>query len=99
MRKGLFGPNGERGVKVEVRFDNFRGGGKETGNYGANGGRGSSIFERGKGSLAICSMKSKDGLGGGRLVVVGGRWEVFGASWRRTHRQTLNMMSSKLAVR
>ncbi|GKC68457.1 putative reverse transcriptase domain-containing protein [Tanacetum coccineum] len=59
--------------KVEVRFDNFGGGGEETGNYGGNGGRGSSIFERGGGSLAICLMESKDGLGGRGLVVVGGR--------------------------
>nr|GFC80845.1 hypothetical protein [Tanacetum cinerariifolium] len=54
--KGLFGPNDEIGGKVEVGFDNFRGGGEEIGNYGGNGGRGSSIFERGGGSLAICSM-------------------------------------------
>ncbi|GJT46631.1 hypothetical protein Tco_0955346 [Tanacetum coccineum] len=71
--KGLFGPNGGRGGKVEVGFDNFGGGGQEIGNCGGNSGRGSSIFERGGGSLAICSMESKDGLGGGGLVVVGGR--------------------------
>ncbi|GJW00969.1 hypothetical protein Tco_1556220 [Tanacetum coccineum] len=69
--KGLFGPNGGRGRKVEVGFDNFRGGGEEVGNYGGNGGGGSSIFERGEGSLAICSMDSTDGLGGEGLVVVG----------------------------
>nr|GEZ94282.1 hypothetical protein [Tanacetum cinerariifolium] len=65
MGKGLFGPNGRRGRKVEVRFDNFRGGGEEIGNCGGNGGRGSSIFGRCGGSLAICAMKSKDSLGGG----------------------------------
>ncbi|GJY78575.1 hypothetical protein Tco_0484376 [Tanacetum coccineum] len=73
MGKGLFGPNGERGGKVEVGFDNFGGGGEEVGNCGGNYGRGSSIFRRGGGLLAICSMESKDGLRGGGLVVVGGR--------------------------
>ncbi|GJS17417.1 hypothetical protein Tco_0411889 [Tanacetum coccineum] len=71
--KGLFGPNGGRGEKVEVGFDNFGGGGEEVGNCGGNGGRGSSIFGRGGGSLAICSMESKDGLGCRELVVIGGR--------------------------
>ncbi|GKB96510.1 hypothetical protein Tco_0982647 [Tanacetum coccineum] len=41
--KALFGSNGGRDGKVEVGFDNF-GGGKEVGNCGGNGGRGSSIF-------------------------------------------------------
>nr|GEV00226.1 hypothetical protein [Tanacetum cinerariifolium] len=50
-----------RGGKVEVGFDNFGGGGEEIINCGGNGGRGSSIFRRGRGSLAICSMESKDG--------------------------------------
>ncbi|GKA37486.1 hypothetical protein Tco_0724051 [Tanacetum coccineum] len=77
--KGLFGPNGGRDGKVEVGFDNFRGGGEEVGNYGRNGGGGSSIFGRGEGSLAICSMESKDGLGGKGLVVVGGRSSSVGA--------------------
>ncbi|GKC96822.1 hypothetical protein Tco_1162264 [Tanacetum coccineum] len=71
--KGLCGPNDGRGGKVEVGFDDFRGGGEEIGNYSGNGGRGSSIFRKGGGSLAICSMESKDDLGGGGLVVVGGR--------------------------
>nr|GEU52136.1 hypothetical protein [Tanacetum cinerariifolium] len=54
-------------------------------NCGGNGGRGSSIFGRGGGSLAICSMKSKDGLGGGRLVVVGGRSSsVSKLAWGKT---------------
>ncbi|GJT18396.1 hypothetical protein Tco_0877102 [Tanacetum coccineum] len=53
-----------RGGKVEVGFGNFGGGGEEVRNYGGNGGRGCSIFRRGGGSLAICSMESKDGLGG-----------------------------------
>ncbi|GKD08396.1 hypothetical protein Tco_1188081 [Tanacetum coccineum] len=70
--KGLFGPNGGRCGKVEVRFDNFRGGGEEVENCAGNGGRGSFTFRRDGGSLAICSMESKDGLGGGGLVVVGG---------------------------
>ncbi|GJV81224.1 hypothetical protein Tco_1517094 [Tanacetum coccineum] len=84
--KGLFGPNGGRCGKVEVGFDDFGGGGEEIGNCGGNGRRGRSIFGRGGGSLAICSMESKDGLGGGGLVVVGGRssrvskraWEEVG---------------------
>ncbi|GJS01516.1 hypothetical protein Tco_0233601 [Tanacetum coccineum] len=71
--KGLFDPNGERGRKVEVGFDNFGGGGEEVRNCGGNGGRGSSIFGGSGVSIAICSMESKDGLGGGGLVVVGGR--------------------------
>ncbi|GJW51866.1 hypothetical protein Tco_0093217 [Tanacetum coccineum] len=79
---GLFGPNGRRGRKVEVRFDDFGGGGEEIGNCGGNGGRGSSIFGRGGGSLAICSMESKDGLRGGGLVVVTGRFSrVSKRSW------------------
>nr|GEV77838.1 hypothetical protein [Tanacetum cinerariifolium] len=45
MGKGLFGPNGERGGKVEVGFDNFVEL-EEIGNYGGSGGRGSSIFRR-----------------------------------------------------
>nr|GEW20455.1 hypothetical protein [Tanacetum cinerariifolium] len=61
-----------RDGKVEVGFDNFGGSGEEIVNYGGKGGRGSSIFGRGGGSLAICSMELKGGLGGG-LVVVGGR--------------------------
>nr|GEX72322.1 hypothetical protein [Tanacetum cinerariifolium] len=72
MGKGLFGPNGERSGKVEVGFDKFGGGGEEIGNCGGSDGRGSSIFGRGRGLLAICLMELKDGLGGG-LVVVGGR--------------------------
>nr|GEY84067.1 hypothetical protein [Tanacetum cinerariifolium] len=36
MGKGLVGPNGERGGKVEVGFDIFRGGGEEIRNYGGN---------------------------------------------------------------
>ncbi|GJT61877.1 hypothetical protein Tco_1005410 [Tanacetum coccineum] len=71
--KGLFGPNDGRGGKVEVGFDDFGGGGEEIGNYGGNGRRGSSIFRKGGGSLAICSMELKDDLGGGGLVVVSGR--------------------------
>nr|GEX30983.1 hypothetical protein [Tanacetum cinerariifolium] len=68
-------PTKERGGKVKVGFDNFGGGGEEIeiGNCGNNSGRGSSIFGRGGGSLAICSMELKDGLGGGGLVIVGGR--------------------------
>ncbi|GKF34947.1 hypothetical protein Tco_0108147, partial [Tanacetum coccineum] len=80
--KELFGPNGRRGGKVKVGFGNFGGGREEVGNCGGNGGRGSSIFERGGGSLAICSMESKDGLGGGGLIVVGGRSSsVLKRSW------------------
>ncbi|GJX31948.1 hypothetical protein Tco_0241803 [Tanacetum coccineum] len=71
--KGLFGPNGRRGKKEEVGFDNFGGGREEIGNCGGNCKRGSSIFERGGGALAIRSMESKDGLGGGGLVIIGGR--------------------------
>nr|GEY25239.1 hypothetical protein [Tanacetum cinerariifolium] len=58
---------------VEVGFDNFRGEGEEIENCDGKGGRVNSIFGRGGGSLAICSIESKDGLEGGRLVGVGGR--------------------------
>nr|GEZ94784.1 hypothetical protein [Tanacetum cinerariifolium] len=82
-RKRLFGPNDGKGEKVEVGFDNFEGGGEEIRNCDGNGGRGSSIFGRGGGSLAICSMESKDRLGGGGLVVVGGRSSsVSKIAWR-----------------
>ncbi|GJW57138.1 hypothetical protein Tco_0103869 [Tanacetum coccineum] len=43
------------------------------GGCGGNGGRGGSIAGRGGGSLAKRSMESKDGLGGGGFVVLGGR--------------------------
>nr|GEY97519.1 hypothetical protein [Tanacetum cinerariifolium]GFA74992.1 hypothetical protein [Tanacetum cinerariifolium] len=80
MGKGLFGPNGERGRKVEVRFYNFGGKGDEIRNYGGNGGRGSSTLKRGRGSLAICSME--DGLGGGGLIIVGERsYSVSKIAW------------------
>ncbi|GKF83014.1 hypothetical protein Tco_0244670, partial [Tanacetum coccineum] len=36
--KGLFGPNGGRGGKKEVTFDNFGGGGEEIGKCDGNGG-------------------------------------------------------------
>ncbi|GJV78698.1 hypothetical protein Tco_1514568 [Tanacetum coccineum] len=43
------------------------------GGCSGNSGRGGSIARRGGGLLAKCSMKSKDGLGGGGFVVLGGR--------------------------
>ncbi|GJX34932.1 hypothetical protein Tco_0246489, partial [Tanacetum coccineum] len=64
--KGL-GPNGESGGKLVVGFE------EKVGSCGGNGGRGSSINGRGEGSLAIRSMVSKDGLGGGGFVVLGER--------------------------
>ncbi|GKG08041.1 hypothetical protein Tco_0333873, partial [Tanacetum coccineum] len=78
--KGLFGPNGGRGGKEEVGFDNFGVSEEEIGNCSGNGGRGSSIFERGRGALAIRSMESKDSLGGGGLVVISGR---SSSVWKR----------------
>nr|GEZ99233.1 hypothetical protein [Tanacetum cinerariifolium] len=81
--KVLFGPNGGRGGKVEVGFDNFGGGGEEVVKCGGNDGIGSSIFERGGRLLAICSIELKDGLGGGGLVAVGGRsFSVSKRAWR-----------------
>ncbi|GKF33817.1 hypothetical protein Tco_0107017, partial [Tanacetum coccineum] len=65
--KGLLGPNGESGGKFEVGFE------ENVGSCGGNGGRGGSIAGRGGGSLAKHSMVSKDGLGGGGFVVLGGR--------------------------
>ncbi|GJR57143.1 hypothetical protein Tco_1499305 [Tanacetum coccineum] len=79
--KGLFGPNGGSGGKVEAWFDNFGRGGEEIRNCGSNGRRGSSLFGRGGGSLTICSIESKDGLGGGGLVVVGGRSSGVRSVW------------------
>ncbi|GKE51197.1 hypothetical protein Tco_1486353 [Tanacetum coccineum] len=65
--KGLLGPNGGSGGKFEVGFE------ENTGSCVGNGGRGGSIVGRGGGSLSKCSMVSKDGLGGGGFVVLGGR--------------------------
>ncbi|GKE89883.1 hypothetical protein Tco_1567358 [Tanacetum coccineum] len=75
MGKGLLGPNGGSGRKFGGRFGEHCGG---------NGGIGSSMSEVGEGkvesmggmggsSLAIRSMESNDGRGGGGLVVAGGR--------------------------
>ncbi|GKF89752.1 hypothetical protein Tco_0263715, partial [Tanacetum coccineum] len=62
----MLGPNGRSGGKFE------RGFGENVGGCGGNGGRGGSVAERGGGSLAKGSMESKDGLGGGGFVVLGG---------------------------
>nr|GEV75601.1 hypothetical protein [Tanacetum cinerariifolium] len=124
---GLFGANGERGGKIEVRFDNFREeerkleimvalveeevpyleecvkdslrrsrrSGKQEfdridvdcqsirkGLFGPIGERGGKMEVRGRGSLAICSMESKDALGGGGLVAVGKRSSsVLNIAW------------------
>ncbi|GKA03616.1 hypothetical protein Tco_0676397 [Tanacetum coccineum] len=65
--KELLGPNGGSGGKFEGGL------GGNVRSYGGNGRRGCSITGRGGGSLAKCSMESKDGLGGGGFVVLGGR--------------------------
>ncbi|GJU86364.1 hypothetical protein Tco_1293910 [Tanacetum coccineum] len=65
-KKGL-GPNGESGGKLVEGFE------EKVGSCGGNGGRGSSIDGKGGGLLAIRTMVSKDGLGGGGFVVLGGR--------------------------
>ncbi|GJV85504.1 hypothetical protein Tco_1525402 [Tanacetum coccineum] len=75
MGKGLLGPSGRSGGTLEGRFGEH---------YGGNGGIGGSMFGVGEGknksmggigggSLAIHSMVSNDGRGGGGLVVAGGR--------------------------
>ncbi|GKC76373.1 hypothetical protein Tco_1127147 [Tanacetum coccineum] len=75
MEKGLLGPNGGSGGLIEGRFGESCGG---------NGGRGGSVSGMGKGkvdsmggmgggSIAIRSMVSNDGRGGGGLVIEGGR--------------------------
>nr|GFA48386.1 hypothetical protein [Tanacetum cinerariifolium] len=47
------------GEKVEVGFDNFKGGGEEIGNCGGNSGRGIYIFRRGGGGVEkMCLMGS-----------------------------------------
>ncbi|GKD61102.1 hypothetical protein Tco_1298611, partial [Tanacetum coccineum] len=72
--KGLLGPNGGSGGLIDGRFGERCGG---------NGGRGGSMSKVGEGkvdsmggmgggSLAIRSMVSNDGRGGGGLVVEGG---------------------------
>ncbi|GJX82273.1 hypothetical protein Tco_0331754 [Tanacetum coccineum] len=33
-----------------------------------------------------------------KILFMASRWEVFGASWKRAQRQTLNMMSGRLAI-
>ncbi|GJR03971.1 hypothetical protein Tco_0526955 [Tanacetum coccineum] len=74
MGKGLLGPNGENGGLIEGRSGERCGG---------NGGRGGSMSGVGEGNvdsmggmggglLAIRSMVSNDGRGGGGLVVEGG---------------------------
>ncbi|GKF88295.1 hypothetical protein Tco_0259172, partial [Tanacetum coccineum] len=65
--KGLLDPNGGSGGKFE---GGFRG---NVGGCGGNGRREGSIAGRGRVSLAKSSMESKDGLGGGGFVVLGGR--------------------------
>ncbi|GJZ84075.1 hypothetical protein Tco_0649414 [Tanacetum coccineum] len=58
------------GRKFEVGFE------ENVGICGGNGGRGGSIVGRGGGSLAKCLIESKDGLGGGGFVVLGGRSSI-----------------------
>nr|GEW94562.1 hypothetical protein [Tanacetum cinerariifolium] len=65
--KGLLGPNGGSGGKFEGGF------GENVGSCGGKGKRGGSIAGRGGGLLARRSMGSKEGLGGGGFVVLGGR--------------------------
>ncbi|GKB02041.1 hypothetical protein Tco_0830085 [Tanacetum coccineum] len=63
----MLGPNGGSGGM-------FKGGLRgNVGGCGRNGRRESSIAERGRGSLEKYSMDSKDGLGGGGFVDLGGR--------------------------
>nr|GEW99018.1 hypothetical protein [Tanacetum cinerariifolium] len=73
--KGLLGPNGESGGKFE---GGFRG---NVGSCAGNDGREGSISERGRGLLTKCLMESKDGLGGGGLVVLGGRYSRCLDGW------------------
>ncbi|GJV55146.1 hypothetical protein Tco_1456151 [Tanacetum coccineum] len=68
VSKGLVGgPNGGSGEKFEGGL------GINVGSCGGKGGRGGLIAQRGGGSLAKRSMESKDVLGGGGFVVLGGR--------------------------
>ncbi|GJZ98918.1 retrovirus-related pol polyprotein from transposon TNT 1-94 [Tanacetum coccineum] len=71
-----------RGLSELCTYDKI--GGKYKGGFGGNvrsyggscvgrGGRGGSIVRRGGGSLAKHSMESKDGLGGGGFIDLGGR--------------------------
>nr|GEV32536.1 hypothetical protein [Tanacetum cinerariifolium] len=72
--KGLLGPNGGSSEKFEGGFwgkvGSCGGNGGREGSMFVIGGRGGSIDRICRGSLAKCSMKSNDGLGDGRFVVV-----------------------------
>nr|GEV70283.1 hypothetical protein [Tanacetum cinerariifolium] len=67
QRKRIVGSNDGSGEKFEGGL------GGNVGSCGGNAGRGGSIARRGGGSLAKCSMKSKNGLGGGAFVILRGR--------------------------
>ncbi|GKC74349.1 hypothetical protein Tco_1120232, partial [Tanacetum coccineum] len=63
-------PNGGSDGEFKVGFE------ENVGSCRGNGGRGGSIAGRGGGSLAKRSMLSKDSLGGGGFVVLGGRSSI-----------------------
>ncbi|GKC16640.1 hypothetical protein Tco_1013422 [Tanacetum coccineum] len=90
--KGLFGPNDGRGRKVEVGFNNFRGGGQEVGNCSGNGGIGSSIFRRevggveNKSSIGLMLMAKGDECLDGWVGADGGEVKGGGVDFGVTKR-------------
>ncbi|GJZ00065.1 hypothetical protein Tco_0517494 [Tanacetum coccineum] len=75
MGKGLLGPNGESGGTIEGKFGEHCGGNDGIGGskFGVVQGKVVSMGGIGGGAFAIHSIVSKDGRGGGGLVVDGGR--------------------------
>ncbi|GJR60010.1 hypothetical protein Tco_1502172 [Tanacetum coccineum] len=75
MGKGLLGPNGGSGGTIEGKFCEHCGGNDGTGGskFGVSEGKVVSMSGIGGGAFAIRLIVSKDGRGGGGLVVDGGR--------------------------
>ncbi|GJZ22535.1 hypothetical protein Tco_0559574 [Tanacetum coccineum] len=75
MGKGLLGPNGGSGGTIEGKFGEHCGGNDGIGGskFGVGEGKVVSMGGIGGGAFAIRSIVSKDGRGGGGLVVDGGR--------------------------
>ncbi|GJR95311.1 hypothetical protein Tco_0267485 [Tanacetum coccineum] len=74
MGKGLLGPNGGSGGLIEGRFgERYGGNGRRGGSMsGVGEGKVDSMGRMGGSSLAIRSMLSNDGRGGGGLFIEGG---------------------------
>ncbi|GJS32190.1 hypothetical protein Tco_0530572 [Tanacetum coccineum] len=75
MKKGLLGPNGGSDETIEDKFGKHCGGNDGIGRskFGVGEEKVVSMGEIGGGAFAIRSIVSKDGRGGGGLLVDGGR--------------------------